>query len=233
MLRKKKEFLFKHHDIFQRILESCLSLNSRLINYSWLVKLISFILKTCLQFTLLENCEVTMSMRQHCGSSSQSNLELTCILGDTITRFNCRVTYGIRVHFRRPLRTSFQSTWTKLCVHKASFSSSFMFGWTGSQRCVKMCLPCTAERGRPAEISKGRGGNSWRTCSDEGPHTSLLWAKPTPPAVVSEELGNPSPPSASTKSWKAFSYTVAQQTVQQFELQYLVSMMALPLEVAG
>ena len=182
---------------------------------------------------IVENCEITMSIRHHCGSFRQSNLESMSILGDTITKFNCRITYGIRVHLRRPLRTSFQSTWTQLCVDKVSFCSSFMFGWTGSQCCVKMHLPCTAERGRPAEISKGRGGNSWRTCSDEGPHTSLLWAKPTPPAAVSEELGNPSPLSASTKSWKAFSYTVAQQTVQQFEPQYLVSMMALPLEVAG
>lgn len=70
-----------------------------------------------------------------------------------------------------------------------------------------MCLPCTAERGRPEEISKGRGGSSWRTCSDGGPRTSLLWEKPTPPAAVSEELGNPS----STKSWEASSKAVAQK----------------------
>lgn len=54
-------------------------------------------------------------------------------------------------------------------------------------------LPCRAGRGRPGEISKGRGGSNWRRCSDGGPHTSLQWVKPTHPAAVSGELGNPFP----------------------------------------
>lgn len=55
--------------------------------------------------------------------------------------------------------------------------------------------PCKAGKGRPGERSRGTGGSSWRMCSGGGPHTSLLWLKPTPPAAVSEELGNPLSPS--------------------------------------
>lgn len=54
-------------------------------------------------------------------------------------------------------------------------------------------LPCTEERGRPGERSTGTGGCSWRMCSDGGPHTSLLWVKPTHPAAKSVKLASPSP----------------------------------------
>lgn len=55
--------------------------------------------------------------------------------------------------------------------------------------------PCTEERGRPEGISRGRGGSSWRRCSDGGRRTSLRSAKPTPPDAKSVVLESPfSPP---------------------------------------
>ena len=96
---------------------------------------------------------------------------------------------------------------------------------------MKGCSPCTTGRGRPVGISRGRGGNSWRTCSGVGPHTSPPSGRPKPLAVVSEEPENPCP----RPGWnsRAPFEAGAQDTLQQWQPQSRPSTAVVPLGMAA
>ena len=139
----------------------------------------------------------------------------------------------------RGLTTTSAQLLNRFTVTKRS-KSSHLTRWFSIFICVakppseitmKGCSPCTTGRGRPVGISRGRGGNSWRTCSGVGPHTSPQSGRPKPLAVVSEGPENPCP----RPGWNSSApfEAGAQDTVQQWQPQSRLSTAVVPLGVAA